>query len=318
MDDILILTANENNTGERIDLFISQNADMSRSATQKLLDEGAVCVNDIPVRKNYKLRANDTVSITLPEPEILDIKAEDIPLDIVYEDKYLLVVNKPKGMVVHPAPGNPDGTLVNALMYHCKDSLSSINGVVRPGIVHRIDKDTSGLLIVAKCNEAHLALAEQIKEHSFTRIYNAVVAGNIKEDTGTIDAPIGRHPVDRKKMAVIRTGNQSARDARTHYTVKERFGAYTLLELKLETGRTHQIRVHMASIGHPVIGDPVYKPNNDRFEKQNASLLCGQCLHARVIGFTHPVTGENLYFDSGLPDYFEAVLTKLRHAYNQA
>ncbi|MBQ4136716.1 MAG: RluA family pseudouridine synthase [Clostridia bacterium] len=315
MDDMLILTATDADAGERIDLFISQKADMSRSATQKLLEDGAVCIDGKPVRKNYKLRANDTVSITLPEPELLDIKAEDIPLDIVYEDKYLLVVNKPKGMVVHPAPGNPDGTLVNALMFHCKDSLSSINGVIRPGIVHRIDKDTSGLLIVAKCNEAHLALAEQIKEHSFTRIYNAIVAGNFKEDNGTVDAPIGRHPVDRKKMAVIRTDSQSAREARTHYTVKERFGAYTLLELKLETGRTHQIRVHMSSIGHPVIGDPVYKPNSDKFEKQNSSLLCGQCLHARVIGFTHPITGEELYFDSGLPDYFEAVLTKLRNAY---
>ncbi|MBQ7821597.1 MAG: RluA family pseudouridine synthase [Clostridia bacterium] len=312
MDGKLILTVREGDVGERIDVFVSHEADMTRSAVQKLLEDGAVLSMGKPVRKNYKLREGDEITVELPEPELLDVKPQDIPLEIIYEDEYLLVVNKPKGMVVHPAAGNPDGTLVNALMFHCKDSLSSINGVIRPGIVHRIDKDTSGLLIVAKCNEAHLALADQIKEHSFTRIYNAIVTGNFKEDTGCIDAPIGRHPVDRKKMAVIRGNAQSARDARTHYKVKERFGAYTYLELKLETGRTHQIRVHMASIGHPVIGDPVYKPNSDKFEKMNASLLCGQCLHARVIGFVHPITGKELYFDSGLPEYFEKILEKLR------
>ncbi len=312
MDQVIILNVTDDDIGERIDVYISRETNMSRSAVQKLLDSDAVYSQGVPVRKNYKLRASDEIKVVLPKPELLDILPQNIPLDIVYEDEYLLVVNKPKGMVVHPAPGNPDSTLVNALMYHCKDSLSSINGVIRPGIVHRIDKDTSGLLIVAKCNEAHLALAEQIKAHSFTRIYNAIVAGNIKQDFGVIDAPIGRHPVDRKKMAVLHGTTHTTRDARTHYTVKERFGAYTYLELKLETGRTHQIRVHMSSIGHPVIGDEVYKPSKDKFEKANASLLCGQCLHARVIGFTHPITGQELYFDSGLPEYFEAILNKLR------
>lgn len=313
MDDKIVLTPDAGDAGERIDVYLAREADMTRSAVQKLLDDGAVSAGCIPVRKNYKLRTGDKITVVLPEPEVLDVIPQNIPLDIVYEDEYLLVVNKPKGMVVHPAAGNPDGTLVNALMYHCQDSLSSINGIIRPGIVHRIDKDTSGLLIVAKCNEAHLGLAEQIKEHSFTRIYNAIVAGNFKADSGTVDAPIGRHPVDRKKMAVLRSGCAGAREAVTHYAVKERFGAYTYLELKLETGRTHQIRVHMASIGHPVIGDPVYKSNHDKFERSNATLLNGQCLHARVIGFTHPITGKELYFDSGLPDYFEQILDKLRH-----
>ena len=313
MDDKLILTPEDSDEGERIDVYLAREADMTRSAVQKLIDEGAVSAKGVPVRKNYKLRYGDEITVVLPEPEVLDVIPQNIPLDIVYEDEYLLVVNKPKGMVVHPAAGNPNGTLVNALMYHCHDSLSSINGVIRPGIVHRIDKDTSGLLIVAKCNEAHLGLAEQIKEHSFTRIYNAVVAGNFKEDSGTVDAPIGRHHIDRKKMAVLHSGCAGAREAVTHYVVKERFGAYTYLELKLETGRTHQIRVHMASIGHPVLGDPVYKPNHDKFERANMTLLNGQCLHARVIGFTHPITGQELYFDSGLPEYFEQILGKLRH-----
>ncbi len=307
----MILEAQASHIGMRLDAYISENSELTRSSLQKLIENGNVTVNGTVQKKNYKIRENDVISITLPEPEVLDAEPEDIPLDIVYEDKYLLVVNKPKGMVVHPAAGNTSGTLVNALMYHCKDSLSSINGVIRPGIVHRIDKDTSGLLIVAKCNEAHLDLAEQIKIHSFDRIYNAIVAGNIKEDTGFIDAPIGRHPVDRKKMAVIKGSSSGAREAKTHYQVLKRFGNYTYVELKLETGRTHQIRVHMSSIGHPVIGDPVYKSSFDKFEKQNQKLLCGQCLHARIIGFTHPITHEKLYFDSGLPDYFREILDKL-------
>ena len=313
MREISVYTGKNEDAGERIDIFVSKYANLTRSAAQKLIESGHVLIAQKPLKKNYKVSEGDNISVMLPEPELLDVVPENIPLEIVYEDKYLLVVNKPKGMVVHPAPGNPDGTLVNALMYHCKGSLSGINGVIRPGIVHRIDKDTSGLLIVAKCDEAHLGLAEQIKSHSFTRIYNAIITGNIKEDTITVDAPIGRHPVDRKKMAVIKGAtSQTVRDARSHFTVKERFGAYTYVEVKLETGRTHQIRVHSASIGHPVIGDPVYKTNHDKFEKTNADLLAGQCLHARIIGFTHPITGDALYFDSGLPSYFNEILEKLR------
>lgn len=313
MDNIINLTPDVCDIGERIDVFLSQKCDMSRSSVQKLIENGSVTVGGGAVKKNAKILSISEITVELPEPEVLDVKPQNIPIDIVFEDEYLLVVNKPKGMVVHPAPGNPDGTLVNALMYHCKDSLSSINGVIRPGIVHRIDKDTSGLLIVAKCDAAHIALAEQIKTHSFERRYNAIVTGNIKEDTLTINAPIGRHPTDRKRMAVIKSNStQTARDAVSHFTVLERFGSYTYVEVKLETGRTHQIRVHSASIGHPVIGDQVYKPNHDKFEKTNASLLSGQCLHARIIGFTHPITGEYLYFDSGLPPYFEEILNKLR------
>lgn len=312
MNEDIILIPEDAEIGERIDLFVARKCELTRSAVQNLIENGDILSFGKTVKKNYKIRSNDEITVVLPPPEMLNVTAENIPLDIVYEDEYLLVVNKPKGMVVHPAPGNPDHTLVNALMYHCKDSLSSINGIIRPGIVHRIDKDTSGLLVVAKCNEAHLGLAEQIKSHSFTRIYNAVVTGTFKETSGTVDAPIGRHPTDRKKMAVIRSQNASSREAITHFTVKEELGAYTLLELKLETGRTHQIRVHMASIGHPLLGDPVYKTNFDRFEKANSDLLCGQCLHARVIGFIHPITGREMYFDSGLPDYYEKILVKLR------
>lgn len=313
MSEILNLIPEYADIGERIDVFVAKRTGMTRSAAQKLLETDSVEASGKMIKKNYKIAGNEEITVCLPEPELLDVVPQNIPIDIVYEDEYLLVVNKPKGMVVHPAPGNPDGTLVNALMYHCKNSLSSINGVIRPGIVHRIDKDTSGLLIVAKCDVAHLGLAEQIKSHSFTRIYNAIITGNIKEDTLTVDAPIGRHPVDRKKMAVIKNPtSQTVRDAISHFTVKERFGEYTYVEVKLETGRTHQIRVHSASIGHPVLGDPVYKTNHDKFEKTNASLLQGQCLHARIIGFTHPITGEDLYFDSGLPDYFTEILEKLR------
>ena len=312
MDDILYLHPDNENLGERIDTYISNNTDMTRSAAQKLLDNGGVTIDSTIIKKNHKINSLKCICINFPEPEILDVCPENIPLDIIYEDEYLLVVNKQKGMVVHPAAGNLSGTLVNALMYHCRNSLSSINGIIRPGIVHRIDKDTSGLLVVAKSNEAHLALANQIKLHTFDRVYNTIVCGNFKEDVGSVDAPIGRHPIDRKKMAVIRSGSSSAKDARTHYKVLERFGAYTYIEVTLETGRTHQIRVHMSSIGHPVLGDPVYKSNPDKFEKSNASVLCGQCLQARIIGFTHPITGKKLYFDSGLPEYFETILEKLR------
>lgn len=291
--------------GARLDAFLAGKMEKTRSSVQKLIEEENVQLNGAPAAKNARLREGDRVEATEPPPEVLDVKPQNIPLDIVYEDQDLLVVNKPKGMVVHPAAGNPDGTLVNALLFHCGDSLSGINGVIRPGIVHRIDKDTSGLLIVAKNDRAHQSLAEQIAVHSFTRIYNAVVYGIVKEEEGTVSAPIGRHPTDRKRMAVLSSGG---REAVTHYRVLERFPGFTLVECRLETGRTHQIRVHMAHIGHPVAGDPVYGP------KKCITELQGQCLHARVIGFIHPATGEYLEFDSGLPPYFERFLEKLRRS----
>lgn len=291
--------------GARLDAFLAGKMEKTRSSVQKLIEEENVRLNGAPAAKNARLREGDRVEATEPPPEVLDVKPQNIPLDIVYEDQDLLVVNKPKGMVVHPAAGNPDGTLVNALLFHCGDSLSGINGVIRPGIVHRIDKDTSGLLIVAKNDRAHQSLAEQIAVHSFTRIYNAVVYGIVKKEEGTVSAPIGRHPTDRKRMAVLSSGG---REAVTHYRVLERFPGFTLVECRLETGRTHQIRVHMAHIGHPVAGDPVYGP------KKCITELQGQCLHARVIGFIHPATGEYLEFDSGLPPYFERFLEKLRRS----
>ena len=291
--------------GARLDAFLAGKMEKTRSSVQKLIEEENVRLNGAPAAKNARLREGDRVEATEPPPEVLDVKPQNIPLDIVYEDQDLLVVNKPKGMVVHPAAGNPDGTLVNALLFHCGDSLSGINGVIRPGIVHRIDKDTSGLLIVAKNDRAHQSLADQIAVHSFTRIYNAVVYGIVKEEEGTVSAPIGRHPTDRKRMAVLSSGG---REAVTHYRVLERFPGFTLVECRLETGRTHQIRVHMAHIGHPVAGDPVYGP------KKCITELQGQCLHARVIGFIHPATGEYLEFDSGLPPYFERFLEKLRRS----
>lgn len=291
--------------GARLDAFLAGKMEKTRSSVQKLIEEENVRLNGAPAVKNARLREGDRVEATEPPPEVPDVKPQNIPLDIVYEDQDLLVVNKPKGMVVHPAAGNPDGTLVNALLFHCGDSLSGINGVIRPGIVHRIDKDTSGLLIVAKNDRAHQSLAEQIAVHSFTRIYNAVVYGIVKEEEGTVSAPIGRHPTDRKRMAVLSSGG---REAVTHYRVLERFPGFTLVECRLETGRTHQIRVHMAHIGHPVAGDPVYGP------KKCITELQGQCLHARVIGFIHPATGEYLEFDSGLPPYFERFLEKLRRS----
>ena len=272
----------------RTDKYIADNSDISRSFAAKLCEEGKVLVNGKPVVKKQKLVVGDCIEIELPPEQ-------------VYEDTDVIVVNKPQGMVVHPAPGNESGTLVNALLYHCE--LSAINGVVRPGIVHRIDKDTSGLLVVAKNNEAHLFLSEQIKEHSFTREYEAVVYGNLKNDKGTIDAPIGRHPVKRKQMAVTDKGSKHAI---THYTVIERFGDFTHVRLRLETGRTHQIRVHMAYIGHPVAGDDVYGP------KKVITSLSGQCLHAKKVGFIHPITNKYLEFESDLPDYFTKFLKGIR------
>ena len=286
----------EENAGERIDKFLTEKVpELSRSYIQKLIKEKNVKVNSTVIKSNYKVAKGDQIQITIPDLTEPDILPENIPLDILYEDDDILVVNKPKGMVVHPAAGNYDGTLVNALLYHCGDSLSGINGVIRPGIVHRIDKNTSGLLIVAKNDTAHRHLAEQIKAHSFTREYRAVVYGKIRED-GTVDAPIARHPQDRKRMAVQNTPN--ARNAVTHYFVTKNFTGFTQLRLRLETGRTHQIRVHMAYIGHPVAGDPVYGP------KKVITQLHGQCLHAGLIGFIHPRTGEYMEFEAPLPPYF--------------
>ncbi|MBQ8752848.1 MAG: RluA family pseudouridine synthase [Clostridia bacterium] len=287
--------------GQRLDKYLPEVLELTRSAVQNLLDNGRITVCGKTVSKSYRLIGGEDIHVELPDPVPLELQPENIPLDIVYEDNDLLVVNKPKGMVVHPAAGNERGTLVNALLYHCGDSLSGINGVQRPGIVHRIDKDTSGLLIVAKSDRAHQGLAEQIQVHSFTRMYEAVAVGHLKQASGTVRAPIGRHPVHRKKMAVVADG----RDAVTHYEVVADYPGFCHLRLKLETGRTHQIRVHMAYLGHPLAGDTVYGATNAHPQ------LGGQCLHARFIGFVHPITGEYREFDSPLPDYFQQFLREI-------
>lgn len=291
--------------GTRIDLVLSLSlAETSRSFIQKLFEKGKISVNgEICTSKKYKVKNGDQVELIIPEPEILTVEPEDIPLDIVYEDDDVLVVNKPKGMVVHPAVGNYNGTLVNAIMFHCGDRLSSINGVIRPGIVHRIDKDTSGLLMIAKNDMAHESLSRQLAEHSITRRYQALVYHNFKEEEGTVNAPIGRDPKNRLRQAVTEL---NSKHAVTHYQVLERFGAYTLIEAKLETGRTHQIRVHMSHIKHPLVGDLVYGP------KKHTIKVEGQMLHAKVLGFIHPRTGEYMEFDSQLPAYFEDILKGLR------
>lgn len=290
--------------GERIDRFLSEEiADLSRSYIQKLLKEGSISVNGKAVKANYKVNAGDEILVEIPEPEMPDILPEDIPLDILYEDDDILIVNKPKGMVVHPAPGHYSHTLVNAVLYHCGSRLSGINGVLRPGIVHRIDMDTTGSLLICKNDRAHQILAEELKEHSISRRYHAIVHGNLKEDTGTVNAPIGRHPVDRKKMS---TKSSSGRHAVTHYRVLERFGDFTYIECELETGRTHQIRVHMSSIGHPILGDAVYGPARCPFRLQ------GQTLHAKILGIRHPSTGEYMEFDAPRPEYFSELLDRLR------
>ena len=297
--------------GTRLDAFVSFYASLTRSATVKLIDSADVTVNGAKSQKNYKLRLGDVVNVVFPEPESAEILPENIPLDVIYEDSDIIVVNKPQGMVVHPAPGNPDGTLVNALMYHCRDSLSGIGGVIRPGIVHRIDKDTAGLLVSAKNDDAHLFLASEIKEHKVSRIYRAIVLGNFKEDCGTVDAPIGRHPVDRKRMAVIRDIGHTAREAVTHWSVERRFGRFTLIRCELETGRTHQIRVHMSSIGHPLLGDTVYGGSGTEFEARNRNLIKGQCLFASELMLTHPRTKEKMHFKAEYPENFSKVLEKL-------
>lgn len=298
-----VITVTPDCAGERLDKIISESCDgLSRNAVQKLIDEGLVTLNGKAVSKSLKPKTGDVISFTLPEPEILQAVPQNIPVEIVYEDDFLLVVNKPKGMVVHPAAGNPDKTLVNALMYHCKGRLSSINGVIRPGIVHRIDKDTSGLLIVAKNDTAHTHLAEQIKQHSFRREYRAVVTGKMPSLEGTINAPLGRSRNDRKKQAV---NGLNPREAVTHYKVLERYPGYDFCSFTLETGRTHQIRVHCAHLGHPVAGDSVYGA------PKNSLGLEGQCLHAAIIGFIHPDTDEYMEFSAPLPDYFTDVLKKI-------
>lgn len=302
--DYFTFAAEKQDVGTRIDVFLAENMeDLSRSGVQKLIDEGMITLNGGKTKANYKLREKDIIDVTVPEVKEVEILPEDIPLDILYEDADVIVVNKPQGMVVHPAPGHTSGTLVNALMFHCGDDLSGINGEKRPGIVHRIDKDTSGVLMIAKNDMAHQSLAAQLAEHSITRKYNAVVYNGFNEDEGTVNKPIGRNPQDRKKMAVT---EKHSRHAVTHYRVIERMEKFTLIEAQLETGRTHQIRVHMTYIGHPLLGDPVYGP-----KKQPVSLE-GQALHARVLGFIHPRTGEYMEFEAPLPPHFEALLERLR------
>lgn len=302
--NLLTFTIKQEEPSVRIDRYLAEQCpEFSRSYLQKLLKEQKVTADGRPVKANYKIQPGAEIQVEIPDMEVPDIRPEDIPLDILYEDEHLLVVNKPKGMVVHPAAGHTEGTLVNAVMAHCGDNLSGINGVLRPGIVHRIDKDTTGALVICKEDAVHRDLAEQLKEHSIKRRYRAIVQGNLKEDEGTIEGPIGRHPTDRKKMAI---NYKNGKDAVTHYKVLERFGQYTYIECRLETGRTHQIRVHMTSIGHPLLGDTVYGSSKNPFHLQ------GQTLHAMILGFRHPVTGEYIEFEAPLPDYFLKLLEKLR------
>ena len=294
-----LITLIPEEAGERVDAFIARSVpDLTRSAVQKLLEKGSVTRDGKPVKKNEKTAVGGALELALPEPEPVDVVPQDIPLDVIYEDDDLIVVNKPVGLVVHPAPGHPDGTLVNALLYHCGKSLSGINGELRPGIVHRIDRDTSGLIVAAKNDRAHLALAAQLQDHSLARVYEAVAVGNFREDEGTVDAPIGRHPVDRKRMAIDHKGG---RRAVTHWKVLGRYPGYTHIQCQLETGRTHQIRVHMAALGHPLLGDVVYG------SKKPWPGLAGQCLHARKIRFVHPSTGELVELECPLPEWFQKV-----------
>lgn len=303
MDEIFLI-ASSMDEGKRLDAYLAEQIDgLTRSAAQGLIERGAVVMDSgKPLKKNHKIESGERFLVTPPEPQAVDLVPQDIPLDIVFEDADLIVVNKPRGMVVHPAAGNWDGTLVNALMFHCGDSLSGINGAIRPGIVHRIDKDTSGLLVIAKNDCAHQSLAAQIASHTAAREYKAIVVGSPRMDTGMIDQPIGRHKTDRKRMAIVPDG----RNAVTHYKVLERYRGYTLMQFQLETGRTHQIRVHMASIGHPIIGDPLYGLKKDRFQYLN-----GQCLHAFRLSLKHPRTAQQMIFEAPLPEYFEEIRNKM-------
>ncbi len=299
----------DENVKKRLDVYVFETLGITRSSAQGMIDAGLVTVNGKAEGKNYRLRLGDDIEIEEQEPKELNVEAENIPLDIVFEDDDIIVINKPSGMVVHPAPGNESGTLVNALLYHCKGSLSGINGVIRPGIVHRIDKDTSGLLVVAKNDESHVFLSSLLKDHGIKRVYHAIVVGHYKENGGTVNAPIGRHPVDRKKMAVVAGG----REAITHYEVIEEYPSFTYARFQLETGRTHQIRVHTSYIGHPIIGDEVYGGGKTTFEKNNKALLDGQILHAKNLSFPHPRTKEIVTFECELPDNFQKLLEKLRN-----
>ncbi len=303
-NELISIRIDAESAGERADKLLSYSlSDYSRSFVQNLFSDGLVSCNGKNISKGFKPKYGDEISFTVPEPKEISLEPENIPLDIVYEDSDLLIVNKPRGMVVHPAPGNYSSTLVNALLWHCKGNLSGINGVVRPGIVHRIDKDTSGLLLVAKNDAAHISLSQQISVHSLDREYRAVIHGHLKDEQGTVDAPIGRNPNDRKKMCVT---NQNSKNAVTHYTVLEEYKDFSFVKLKLETGRTHQIRVHMAYLGHPVAGDPVYGPKN------GVSSLNGQCLHAGLLGFVHPSSGEHIIKEAPLPEYFTDFLGRIK------
>lgn len=304
MDEIKEFIVIEEEEGDRLDIYLSaQLGDMSRSYIQKLIKDKKVTVNGKIEKAKYLVKEDDKIVIQIPAPKLLEVIPQDIPIDIVYEDKDILIVNKPQDMVVHPAPGNYEGTLVNAILYHCKENLSSINGIIRPGIVHRIDKDTSGLLMIAKNNNAHNSLAEQLKDHSITREYQFICHGVVKEDKITVNKPIGRNPKDRLKMAIVKDG----KNAITHFEVIKRYENFTHMKASLETGRTHQIRVHALSINHPLLGDEVYGPKNNKFNK-----LKGQTLHAKKLGFIHPTTKEYVEFDSELPKYFQEILNKLK------
>lgn len=303
MDDIREFLVLEEDEGDRLDVYLSNElGDMSRSYIQKIIKDKKVIVNGKIEKAKYLVKEDDKIKIEIPAPKLLEVIPQDIPIEIVYEDDDVLIINKPQGMVVHPAPGNYDNTLVNAILYHCKDNLSSINGVIRPGIVHRIDKDTSGILMIAKNNNSHNSLAEQLKDHSITREYEFICHGVVKEDKITVDKPIGRNPKDRLKMSVVNNGKRAV----THFEVVKRFENFTHMRARLETGRTHQIRVHSLSINHPLLGDNLYGPKTSKFK------LKGQTLHAKKLGFIHPTTNEYIEFDSDLPDYFNEIIDKLR------
>ena len=312
----MIYIVADTDAGKRLDALAAEAAEITRSAAARLIDEGCITVSGRSEVKKYQVKVGDLIEINLPECKEPEALPENIPLNVVYEDDDIIVINKPKGMVVHPAPGNYTGTLVNALLYHCRESLSGVGGVMRPGIVHRIDKDTSGLLVVAKNDFAHTALSDELKVHGIEREYRALVVGGFKDDTGTVDYPIGRHPIDRKKQAVILNGDHTAREAITHYQVLERFGSISYLALRLETGRTHQIRVHMSYTGHALLGDEVYAKAKTQFEKRHPSLFSGQALHAKKLTLTHPRTGERMVFECELPSEFEKALDLLRKEQN--